>query len=121
MGIMLTATSREVACLTAQVADLNLQIQELQWKALASRSAATFSHSPSHAKPEPHANSPPPYDRDPNSSQAFLSQCSLVFALQPRCYTEEFQVAFVITLLKERARDWAMAVWDAHAPFFTSD
>lgn len=114
----LTSTSREVECLTAQVADLKVQIQELQLEAFASRSAATFGHSQSHAEPEPHANSPPPYDGDPNSCRAFLSQCSLVFALQPRRYvTEESQVAFVITLLKGKARDWATAVWDARAPF----
>uniref|UniRef100_A0A4W5LBA7 Retrotransposon gag domain-containing protein n=1 Tax=Hucho hucho TaxID=62062 RepID=A0A4W5LBA7_9TELE len=114
----LTATSREVECLTAQVAELNLQIQGLQQEALASRSAAAYGRSLPHAGPEPHANSPPPYDGDPNSCRAFLSQCSLVFALQPRRYvTEESQVAFVITLLKGKARDWATAVWNARAPF----
>lgn len=30
--------------------------------------------------------SPSPYDGDPNSCRAFLSHCSLVFALQPRRY-----------------------------------
>ncbi len=114
----LTAASREVDQLTAQVAELNVRVQELQQEALASRSAASFVRSPPQAEPEPHANSPPPYDGDPNSCRAFLSQCSLVFALQPRRYVmEESQVAFVITLLKGRARDWATAVWDARAPF----
>lgn len=114
----LTVTSREVGSLTAQVADLNLQIQELKRAALASSSTATSGQPPGHAEPEPHANSPPPYDGDPNSCRAFLSQCSLVFALQPRRYaTEGAQVAFVITLLKGRARDWATAEWDARSPF----
>ncbi len=114
----LTAASREVDQLTAQVAELNVRVQELQQEALASRSAASFVRSPPQAEPEPHANSPPPYDGDPNSCRAFLSQCSLVFALQPRRYVmEESQVAFVITLLKGRARDWATAMWDARAPF----
>ncbi|KAL1267319.1 hypothetical protein QQF64_032682 [Cirrhinus molitorella] len=89
----LTATSREVDLLTAQVAELNARVQELQQEALASRSAASLGRSPLQAEPEPHANSPPPYDGDPNSCRAFLSQCSLVFALQPRRYvTEESQV-----------------------------
>ncbi|KAL1250456.1 hypothetical protein QQF64_021461 [Cirrhinus molitorella] len=89
----LTATSREVDLLTAQVAELNARVQELQQEALASRSAASLGRSPFLAEPEPHANSPPPYDGDPNSCRAFLSQCSLVFALQPRRYvTEESQV-----------------------------
>ncbi len=114
----LTAASREVDLLTAQVAELNVRVQELQQEALASRSAASLVRSPPQAEPEPHANSPPPYDGNPSSCRAFLSQCSLVFALQPRRYvTEESQVAFVITLLNGRARDWATAVWDARAPF----
>ncbi|KAL0149260.1 hypothetical protein M9458_055494, partial [Cirrhinus mrigala] len=114
----LTVTSREVDLLTAQVAELNARVQELQQEALASRSAVHLARALPQAEPEPHANSPPPYDGDPNSCRAFLSQCSLVFALQPRRYvTEESQVAFVITLLKGRARDWATAVWDARAPF----
>ncbi|XDV14787.1 hypothetical protein PO909_014975 [Leuciscus waleckii] len=71
-----------------------------------------------HHEPEPHANSPPPYDRDPNSCRAFLSRCSLVFALQPRCYaTEDSRVAYVLTLLTGKAREWGIAVWDAQAPF----
>jgi len=112
----LTATSREVDLLTAQVAELNVRVQELQQEAMASRSAASFICSPPQAEPEPHANSPPPNDGYPNSCRAFLSQCSLVFALQPRRYVmEETQVAFVITLLK--ACDWATAMWDARAPF----
>ncbi|KAL0149577.1 hypothetical protein M9458_055104, partial [Cirrhinus mrigala] len=103
----LTATSREVDLLTAQVAELNARVQELQQEALASRLSQN-----------PMPTVLPPYDGDPNSCRAFLSQCSLVFALQPRRYvTEESQVAFVITLLKGRARDWATAVWDARAPF----
>ncbi len=68
-------------------------------------------------EPEPHANNPPVYDGDPNSCQAFLSQCSLVFSLQPRRYsTEEAKVAFILTLLSGRAREWGIAVWRSRAP-----
>ncbi len=112
----LTATSREVDLLTAQVAEPNVRVQELQQEAMASRSAASFICSPPQDEPEPHANSPPPYDGYPNSCRAFLSQFHLVFALQPRRYVmEETQVAFVITLLK--ACDWATAMWNARTPF----
>ncbi len=45
----------------------------LQQEALASRSAASLVRSPPQAEPEPHANSPPPYDGDPSSCRAFLS------------------------------------------------
>ncbi len=72
-------------------------------------------------EPEPHANNPPLYDGDPNSCLPFLSQCSLVFALQPRQYaTEQLKVAYVITLLTGRACEWGTAVWDAGA-FFCTD
>ncbi|XP_043085494.1 protein LDOC1-like [Puntigrus tetrazona] len=95
-----TVTSRDVDLLTTQVAELSVRLQELQ---LAQNPTPTV---------------PPTYDGDPNSCRAFLSQCFLVFALQPRRYaTDESQVAFVITLLKGRAHDWATAVWDASAPF----
>ncbi|KAL0172567.1 hypothetical protein M9458_032878, partial [Cirrhinus mrigala] len=52
----LTATSKEVDLLMARV-------QELQQKALDSQSATSLTRSPPQAEPEPHANSPPPYDR----------------------------------------------------------
>lgn len=110
----LTATSQEVEFLTARVAELSDLVQDLQLNLRAGRQAAF----PLHPDHEPHANCPPQYDGDPNSCRSFLSQCSLVFALQPRRYaTEESRVAFVITLLKGRARDWATAVWDARAAF----
>ncbi|RXN04576.1 Retrotransposon-derived PEG10 [Labeo rohita] len=71
-------------------------------------------------EPEPHANNPPLYDGDPNSCRAFLSQCLLVFALQPRRYaTERLKVAYVITLLTGKGREWGSAVWDAGASFCT--
>lgn len=109
----LIAASQEVEMLRAEVIKLNIKIQELHENARGGRQVAI-----PHLEPEPHANNPPPYDGDPSSCRAFLSQCSLVFALQPRRYvTEESKVAFVITLLKGRARDWATAVWDARAPF----
>lgn len=64
---------------------------------------------------EPHATTAI-FDGDPNSCLSFLSQCSLNFALQPPRYaTEETRIAFIITLLTGRAREWGTAVWDARA------
>ncbi|KAL1255739.1 hypothetical protein QQF64_013800 [Cirrhinus molitorella] len=76
----LTHTSREVEYLVSQVADLTARVQELQREADQSGSAP-FS---SRLEPEPHCNNPPAYDGDPNSCRAFLTQCSVVFTLQPR-------------------------------------
>ncbi len=41
-----------------------------------------------------------------------------MFALQPRRYaTERLKIAYVITLLTGRAREWGTAVWDTGASF----
>ena len=85
----LTTTSREVEVLTAQVADLSARVLELQQGVAGAQPPNLPVQPAAHHEPEPHANSPPPYDGDPNSCRAFLSQCSLVFALQPRRYATE--------------------------------
>lgn len=111
----LSATSQEVEFLTSQLADLTVQLQELRRE---NRADATTSFSSPRHEQEPHANNPPPYDGNPNSCRAFLAQCSLVFALQPRRYAEEqTKIAYVLTLLIGKARDWGTSVWEAHAPF----
>ncbi len=62
---------------------------------------------------EPRLNPPAPYSDEPNSCRSFLSQCSLIFALQPSCFpTELSRVAYVITLLVGQAREWGTAMWD---------
>lgn len=108
----LSSTSREVERLIARVTDLNTQVERMRRESTEARP---------HSDPEPHVTNPPTYDGDPNSCRPFLSQCSIIFALQPRKYaTEESRVAYVITLLCGRAREWATAVWDAQAPFCQS-
>lgn len=104
----ITSASREVEDLSSRFTELSAQLDQV-------RREVSQPRQPLEA--EPHATSPPPYDGDPNSCRAFLSQCSLVFALQPRRYaTEQTRVAFCITLLTGRAREWGTAVWDARAP-----
>lgn len=109
----INTTAQEVDALNARVAELLSRVDELQQEA-ANRAPAPRAVIP--PEPEPHANNPPIYDGDPKSCQAFLSQCALVFALQPRRYaTEEARVAYVITLLSGRAREWGVAVWNSRA------
>lgn len=104
----LSNTSREVEVLSNQVAELTNRLQELQYET----TRQGFRH-----EPEPRCNNPPPYDGDPNSCRAFLAQCSVVFALQPRMYdAEETKVAFVLTLLTGKAREWGTSVWETRAP-----
>ncbi|KAL0168942.1 hypothetical protein M9458_037164, partial [Cirrhinus mrigala] len=114
----LSSTAQEVETLTVQMAELSGRFRELQDVMSSPTSGVPLSLT--QREPEPHANNPPLYDGDPNSCRAFLSQCSLVFALQPRRYaTERLKVAYVITLLTGKAREWGTAVWDAGASFCT--
>ena len=104
----LSNTSREVEVLSNQVAELTNRLQELQYET--TRQGFRL-------EPEPRCNNPPPYDGDPNSCRAFLAQCSVVFALQPRMYdAEETKVAFVLTLLTGKAREWGISVWETRDP-----
>lgn len=113
----LNAATQDVEVLNAQVAELLLQVSDLRRVAANPLNLNPSTSRGFSSEPEPHANSPPPYDGDSSSCRAFLSQCALVFSLQPRRYaTEEARVAFVLTLLTGRAREWGVAVWEAGAP-----
>ncbi|KAF7642995.1 hypothetical protein LDENG_00246800 [Lucifuga dentata] len=62
--------------------------------------------------PEPHLSPPERYDGHPGGCRAFLTMCSLTFELQPRTYaSERSRVAFIISHLTGRAREWAAAEW----------
>ncbi|MGL5101600.1 MAG: DUF4939 domain-containing protein, partial [Plesiomonas sp.] len=63
---------------------------------------------------EPRVNNPPLYDGEPTLCRAFITQCEVVFSLQPRTYaSEKSKVAFVVSLLTGRAREWGAAMWEA--------
>uniref|UniRef100_A0A3P8TGN2 Retrotransposon gag domain-containing protein n=1 Tax=Amphiprion percula TaxID=161767 RepID=A0A3P8TGN2_AMPPE len=66
---------------------------------------------------EPHVPVPERYSGDFGSCQAFLTQVSLVFDLQPHSYpTDKARVAFLVSLLSGDARDWGTAVWRQQGP-----
>lgn len=65
-GSRLNATFQEVEILRTQVSELLLQASELRKEVTSSRGPAVFRSSSS----EPHANSPPLYDGDPNVCRA---------------------------------------------------
>lgn len=114
---MLSSASHDFQMLSGRLAEIHNRMEQVA-QAIGDRGASTSStESLSGTEREPHANNPPTYDGDVKSCRAFLSQCSLVFALQPRRYASEaLKVAYVLTLLTGRARDWGMAVWDAKHP-----
>lgn len=66
---------------------------------------------------EPSVPFPERYSGDFGSCQAFLTQISLVFRLQPCSYaSEEAKIAFLVSLLAGAARDWGTAVWIQQGP-----
>uniref|UniRef100_A0A3B4ZJD2 CCHC-type domain-containing protein n=1 Tax=Stegastes partitus TaxID=144197 RepID=A0A3B4ZJD2_9TELE len=62
---------------------------------------------------EPNVPVPERFSGDGGSCQAFLTQVSLVFDLQPLSYsTDRAKIAFLVSLLTGAAREWGTAVWD---------
>ena len=67
--------------------------------------------------PEPRVGIPERYEGDRETCGPFLTNCSLLFALQPRTFaTEGAKVAFVINHLTGRARLWGTAEWERQSP-----
>jgi hypothetical protein len=57
----------------------------------------------------------------PGSCRPFLVQCSLSFELQPSAFpTERSRVAYIVSLLTGRARDWGTAEWERDSPICAS-
>ena len=62
---------------------------------------------------EPHLLAPERYEGHPGRCCGFLLQCSLAFKLQASMFpTERSRVAYVISLLSERALAWTTAIWE---------
>ena len=78
---------------------------------------------PFHSPPASDARLPPPerYSGAPGSCRPFLVQCSLAFELQPSAFpTERSRVAFVVSLLTGRAKDWGTAEWHRQSTICSS-
>uniref|UniRef100_A0A8C5HTM3 Gypsy retrotransposon integrase-like protein 1 n=3 Tax=Gouania willdenowi TaxID=441366 RepID=A0A8C5HTM3_GOUWI len=70
---------------------------------------------------EPTVPVPERYAGDLGSCQAFLTQVSLVFELQPTSYaSDRAKIAYLIGLLRGPARDWGTAVWEKQGEICTS-
>ncbi|KAL0170928.1 hypothetical protein M9458_035524, partial [Cirrhinus mrigala] len=64
---------------------------------------------------------PEKFDSMSAKCKGFLLQCSLLVSQQPALYpTEESRIAFVCSLLTDKALDWATAVWNLNQPTFPS-
>ncbi len=63
---------------------------------------------------EPRLPPPKPFSGNANSCGGFLTQCSLTFELQPSSFpTDRSKIAYIITLLADKALSWASAVWES--------
>lgn len=104
----LTAARHAVETLAAQMSDLSMQVFQLR------RDPPTHSSTPE--TPEPRINNPPCYAGEPTECRSFLTQCEVVFSLQPATYSRDrARIAYVISLLTGRAREWGTATWEAGA------
>ncbi|KAL0165682.1 hypothetical protein M9458_037526, partial [Cirrhinus mrigala] len=109
----LSSTRHSVDNLSAQFAGL---VERLDRLTLSGFASAPSTVGPSPLSSEPRVNNPPTYASEPKSCKSFLIQCEVVFSLQSRTYASETsKVAFVISLLTGRAREWGTAVWESQA------
>lgn len=61
---------------------------------------------------EPRINNLPIYAGELTNCCSFLIQCEVVFSIQPQTYaSDRSRVAYVISLLAGRPRDWGTAIW----------
>ncbi|RXN36864.1 Pol poly [Labeo rohita] len=109
----LSSTRHSVDNLSAQFAGL---VERLDRLTLSGFASAPSTVGPSPLSSEPRVNNPPTYAGEPKSCKSFLIQCEVVFSLQSRTYASETsKVAYIISLLTGRAREWGTAVWESQA------
>lgn len=66
---------------------------------------------------EPRLPTPEPYAGEPGTCRSFISQCSLIFQLQPSSFsTNRLRLKYIITLLAGREREWGTALWKSGSP-----
>uniref|UniRef100_A0A8K9X1M2 CCHC-type domain-containing protein n=2 Tax=Oncorhynchus mykiss TaxID=8022 RepID=A0A8K9X1M2_ONCMY len=103
-----SAARHAVETLATQVSNLTEQVHHLRLDPPATSRAFE--------SPEPRINNPPCYSGEPTECRSFLTQCDIVFSLQPNTYSRSTaRVAYVISLLIGRAREWGTAIWEARA------
>lgn len=117
-----SAINHSMEQLSKTLSSVTSQLQQMQLGlGLRPSPDITQDPQPTHTAPsvrEPRLPPPESYGGEPGTCRAFLSQCSLVFELQPATFpTDRARIAYVITLLTGRAREWGTAVWDTQAPF----
>lgn len=114
-GTMLGRHEEELAVAHQAVKSLAAQVADLSARVLHLHQESSMSHD-RHLLPEPRINNPSCYAGEPTECRAFLIQCEVVFSLQPQTYAEDrARIAYVLSLLTGRAREWGTSVWEARS------
>lgn len=110
--------------LSAQVVEISQALANITHAHAHGSPSAPNPPSPSSDLPPPrelYVLPPEPYDGNLGTCRDFLTQCSLVFDLQPHTYsTDKAKVAYLIGCLRGSARSWATAEWEKRAPIVSS-
>lgn len=113
--------AQALATLTAQVQRITALLMNSSPPAPEAPPLAPAPPPPPHDSPEPRVGTPERYDGDPETCNPFLTNCSLLFSLQPRTFaSEQAKVAFTINHLTGRARLWGTAEWESQSPACSS-
>lgn len=120
-GAMLVQQQRNQETMLAEIRQLTHALTNLAANPTPSTGAPAAAMAvppgPPVATREPRLPPPERYDGRPEGCREFLTQCSLVFSLQPLTFpTEQSRVAYIITLLSGRALSWATAEWESQSP-----
>lgn len=108
--------NQDLSSLSVSVHALTTQMQQLRLELPSAPAVPGPFHQTQPPAREPRLPTPQPYDGEPGTCRSFLSQCSLTLELQDSAFpTEHLRVAYVITLLTSKTREWGTALWDSNA------
>lgn len=113
------ANEQTIAALSAQIQQLAATVNQLVTAVTPAPAPPppTVNLAPPAPVSEPRVGTPERYGGDPEGCNPFLTNCSILFALQPHTFsTEKAKVAFAINHLTERARLWGTAEWERQTP-----
>lgn len=118
-----SANEQAITALTTQIQQLATAVNQLSASATPAPTNPTPAApvNPVAPGPEPRVGTPERYGGDPEGCNPFLTNCSILFALQPHTFSSEVaKVAFTINHLTERARLWGTAEWERKTPACSS-
>ncbi|TKS65266.1 Retrotransposon-like protein 1 [Collichthys lucidus] len=103
-----------LAALASQIQQLTAVLSQNMVQNLpATAPAAVLQPTPPGPVSEPQIGAPERYAGNPEICNPFITNCSILFALQPHTFaSEEAKVAFTINHLTGRARLWGTAEWN---------